>query len=83
MDSRQRFVIVLSSGLMIPFVVFTFLNTTDLGLYVASFTVVYFALMLGLNPKIRWRVDILAIVLLALFTYFVAERIIGILSGTG
>ena len=65
---------------MIPFVVFTFLNTIDLGLYVASFTVVYFALMLGLNPKIRWRVDVLAIILLAFFTYFVAERIIGILS---
>jgi hypothetical protein len=65
---------------MVPFTVFAFLNTTDLGIYVSSYTIEYFALRLIMNPKIRLKVDMLGLVLLALFVYFVALRVAGILG---
>lgn len=80
MDSRQRFVLVYAAAAMIPFTVFTFLNSTDLGVFVSSYTIMYFALRLILNPKMRLSVDILGLVLLVLFAYFVAVRVAGILG---
>jgi hypothetical protein len=76
MDSRQRFVLAYSAAALTPFVVFTFLNANDMGIYVSSYTIVYFALRLTLNPKMRLKVDVLGLVLLALFVLFVAERVI-------
>jgi hypothetical protein len=81
MDSRQRFVLVFSAATMVPFTVFTFLNTNDIGIFVSAYTILYFALRLILNPKMRLKVDILGFILLALFAYFVAERVISILHG--
>ncbi|MHB8567864.1 MAG: hypothetical protein ACYC7D_12840 [Nitrososphaerales archaeon] len=80
MDSRQTFVLSFAGLAMIAFVVFNFLNTNDIGLYASSFTIIYFALRLVLNPKIRLRVDALSLVLLAVFVYYVAERVISILG---
>lgn len=80
MDSRQRFVLVFATASMIPFTVFTFLNTNDIGVFASSYTIVYFALRLILNPKMRLRVDVLGLVLLALFVFFVAERVLSILG---
>ncbi|MDG6906021.1 MAG: hypothetical protein JRN20_09585 [Nitrososphaerota archaeon] len=80
MDSRQQFVIIFAGLSMISFVVLTFLNTIDFGIYASSFTIIYFALRLILNPKIRISVDILSLILLAIFVYFVAERVIAILG---
>lgn len=65
---------------MVPFAVFTFLNTNDLGIYVSSYTIEYFALRLVMNPKIRSKVDVLGLLLLAMFVYFVAVRVAGILG---
>lgn len=63
---------------MIPFIAFTVLNVTDIGIFVSSFVIVYFVLRLVLNPRIRTRIDILSLVLLTAFVYFVAERVIAI-----
>jgi hypothetical protein len=65
---------------MTSFVIFTFLNTNDIGLYASSFTIVYFALRLILNPRIRLKVDVLSLILLGVFVYYVAERVIAILG---
>jgi len=80
MDSRQRFVLIYSAAALVPFTVFTFLNTNDVGIYVSSYTIVYFALRLTLNPKIRLKVDLLGLLLLALFLYFVAQRVLTIVG---
>ena len=82
MDSRQRFVLVYAGLAMVPFTVFTFLNTTDLGIFVSAYTIEYFALRLIMNPKLRLKVDVLGLVMLALFLYFVAERVASILGVT-
>ena len=65
---------------MVPFTVFTFLNTTDIGIFVSAYTIEYFALRLIMNPKLRLKVDVLGLVLLALFLYFVAVRVASILG---
>jgi TRAP-type mannitol/chloroaromatic compound transport system permease large subunit len=65
---------------MIPFTVFTFLNTTDIGIFVSAYTIEYFSLRLIMNPKLRLRVDALGLILLALFLYFVALRVASILG---
>jgi len=80
MDSRQRFVLAFAVLSMTAFVVFTFLNTNDIGLYASSFTIIYFALRLILNPRIRLQFDVLSLLLLAVFAYYVAERVISILG---
>jgi hypothetical protein len=83
MDSRQRFVLAFASLSLTSFTVFTFLNTNDLGLYVSTYTIVYFALRLIFNPKIRLRFDFLSLFLLAAFVFYVSQRVIGILAGSG
>jgi len=80
MDSRQRFVLVYATVAMIPFAVFTFLNTTDIGIFVSAYTIEYFALRLIMNPKLRLKVDVLGLILLVLFLYFVAVRVASILG---
>lgn len=80
MDSRQQFVLSFAALSMTAFVVFTFLNTNDIGLYASSFTIIYFALRLILNPRIRLKVDVLSLILLGVFVYYVAERVISILG---
>jgi hypothetical protein len=82
LDSRQRFVLVYAALAMVPFTVFTFLNTTDLGVFVSGYTILYFALRLIMNPKLRLKVDVLGFVLLVLFAYFIALRVAGILGVT-
>jgi len=79
-DSRQRFVLVYAALAMIPFTVFTFLNTTDLGIFVSAYIIEYFALRLIMNPKLRLKVDVLGLLLLALFVYFVTVRVADILG---
>jgi len=80
MDSRQRFVLLYAAAALAPFTVFTFLNTNNIGVFVSSYTIVYFALRLILNPKMRLKVDVLGLVLLALFVFFVAERVVSVLG---
>lgn len=80
MDSRQRFVLAYAAVAMVPFTVLTFLNTIDLGVYVSAYTIAYFALRLIMNPKLRLKVDVLGLVLLALFVYFVAVRVASVLG---
>jgi hypothetical protein len=65
---------------MIAFVTLTFLNTNDFGLYVSSFAILYFALRLVFNPKIRISVDLLGFALLAFFLFYVGERVLAILG---
>ena len=80
MDSRQRFVLVYAAMAMVPFTVFTFLNTTDLGIFISAYTIEYFALSLIMNPKLRLKVDVLGLVLFVLFAYVVAVRVANILG---
>ena len=79
-DSRQRFVIIYSAISLLALTVLAFLNTNDLGIYVSSFAIIYFALRLIFNPKLRTRLDILGLVLLVFFAYYVAERVLSILG---
>jgi hypothetical protein len=80
MDSRQQFVLIFALLSMIAFTSFTFLNTNDIGLYASSYTIIYFALRLILIPKIRLRVDVLSLILLAIFVFYVSQRVIGIIG---
>lgn len=80
MDSRQKFVLTYAAAVMIPFTVLTFLGTTDLGVFVSAYTIEYFALRLILNPKMRLKVDVLGLILLALFVYFIVLRAAGALG---
>lgn len=75
MDARQRFVLAYALMAAVPFTALTFLNTSDVGVYISAYSIEYFALRLAMNPKLRLRVDLLGLVLLALFVYFVASRI--------
>jgi hypothetical protein len=79
MDSRQQFVLIFASLAMISFTFLTFLNTTEIGIYASSITIIYFALRLILNPKIRIRVDILGLFLLVVFVFYVSQQVISIL----
>jgi hypothetical protein len=81
MDSRQRFILIFSAAALTPFVLFTFLNTNDIGIYVSSDTIAYFALRLTLNPKLRLKIDLLGLLLLALFLYFIAQRVLSVVGG--
>jgi hypothetical protein len=81
MDSRQRFVFVFAGAIMVPFVVFTFLDANDISIYASSYAILYFALKLMMNPKMKLRVDILGIVLFALFAYFATSSALSILYG--
>lgn len=65
---------------MIAFTVLTFLNIVQIGIYASSYTIIYFALRLILNPKIRMKIDVLSLVLLGIFVYYVSERVLAILS---
>jgi hypothetical protein len=80
MDSRQRFILAFSAFSLTPFVVFTFLNTNNIGTYVSSYTIAYFALRLTLNPKMRLRVDLLGLILLAFFLYFLTQRVLSVIG---
>lgn len=80
MDSRQRFVLTYSVLALLPFTFFTFLNTNDIGIFVNSYTIVYFTLRLILNPKIRLKVDVLGLILLLLFAFFFVQQILAALG---
>ena len=80
MDSRQRFVLLFAVLAMAAFVILTFLNTNDLGLYASSYTIIYFALRLIFNPKIQISVDVLSIALLAIFIFYISQRVLSILG---
>ncbi|HZW58405.1 MAG TPA: hypothetical protein VFF30_19110 [Nitrososphaerales archaeon] len=80
MDSRQRFVIIFASVAMIAFVTLAFLNSNQMGLFVSSYAIIYFALRLLFNPRMRLRLDVLGIVLLVLFVYYVAQQVALILA---
>ncbi len=82
MDTKLRFILVYSVIVFSAYTAYVFLNQTDLGVYVSSVAVIYFALRLTLNPQYRTRVDFLGLILLALFAYFVAERVLQILEPT-
>jgi hypothetical protein len=82
MDTKFRFILVYSVIVFSAYTAYVFLNQTDLGVYVSSVAVIYFALRLILNPQYRTRVDFLGLILLALFAYFVAERVLQILEPT-
>jgi hypothetical protein len=74
--------VLIYAGLsFIPFTVFTFLNTTDIGLYASSYAILYFALRLILNPKLRTKVDYLGLILLAIFATYLIEKFLMALGG--
>ena len=75
MKVRQRFVLVFSAALMVPFVVFTALGVSDLGFYVSSYFFIYLAMRLVLDPKPKLRVDILGLALFAAFAFFIGQHV--------
>lgn len=80
MDSKRRFILVYTVVAMAVFAVYAALNQDSLGVYVSSIAVAYFALRLTLNPSFRLRFDVLGLILLAFFVYFVTLRVAAILS---
>jgi len=77
---RQRFVLVFSIALMVPFVVLTSLGVNDLGFYVSSYFFIYLAMRLVLDPKPKLGVDILGVVLFAGFAFFIAQHVFSALG---
>lgn len=77
MNSRQRFVLIFSGALMVPFVFLTSINVHDFGIFVGSYAIVYFALRIVFNPKLRLKVDVLGLLLVVDFALLVAQRILG------
>ena len=78
LNSRQRFVLIFSGALMVSFVFLTSINVNDLGIFVIAYTIVYFALRIVFNPKLRLKVDVLGILLLVAFALLVAQRVLGV-----
>jgi hypothetical protein len=66
---------------MVPFVVFTFLNTNDFGVFASSYTIVYFVLRLVFNPRLRLKVDVLGLFLLVVLVLSVAQHVLAVLGG--
>lgn len=81
MDSKQRFVVVFAAVTMLPYSILVFVGTNDLGVYLSIFAVTYFAVKLAFSPKMRTRVDVLAVLLLVLFAYFAVQSMVSILYG--
>ena len=71
---------IFASLSLMSFTVLAFLNTTELGIYVSCLTIIYFGLRLILNPKIRLRIDVLGLFLLAVFALYVSQQIVTILK---
>ena len=63
---------------MSTFTVLTFLNLNDTGTYISSYAIEYFVLRIILNPKIRFRVDVLSLILLVLFVFYVSQKVLSI-----
>jgi len=63
---------------MVSFVFLTSINVNDLGIFVIAYTIVYFALRIVFNPKLRLKVDVLGILLLVAFALLVAQRVLGV-----
>jgi len=76
LDSRQRFVLILSVTLMVPFVFLTSINASNFGIYLSSYTFVYFALRIVYSPKLKLKLDILGLFLLLAIALLVAQRIL-------
>ena len=78
LNSRQRYVLILSGALMVPFIFLTSIKVNDFGVFVSSYTMVYFALRIVFNPKLRLRVDVLGLFLLVAFALLVAQQVLGV-----
>lgn len=63
---------------MVPFLFLTSINVNDFGVFLSSYTMVYFALRIVFNPKLRLRVDVLGLLLLVAFAFLVAQQILGV-----
>jgi len=57
------------------------LNENRLDVYISLLTLEYFVANSIFRPKYRVKYDLIAIVLLAVFLYIVANRVLQILSG--
>ena len=79
MNSRGRFVLILSGALMVPFVFLNSINVSDIDVFVSSYTVVYFALRIVYKPRLRLKVDVLGLLLLVAFMLLVAQRVLRVL----
>jgi hypothetical protein len=73
-------VIIYSIASLIPFTALSLLNSGDIELFMSSFIIVYFFLRLALNPKMRTKIDIMSIVLFAVFALLIAQRLFTILQ---
>lgn len=63
---------------MVPFLFLTSINVNDFGVFLSSYTMVYFALRIVFNPKLRLRVDVLGLLLLVAFALLVAQQVLGV-----
>jgi len=79
LNSRGRFVLILSGALMVPFVFLNSINVSDIDVFVSSYTVVYFALRIVYKPRLRLKVDVLGLLLLVAFVLLVAQRVLEVL----
>jgi len=80
MDPRQRFVLTYASLSMAAFAIFTILNTSDLGISISAYTAEYFVLKSVMQPKMRFKIDLLGLILLVLFVSVIALKAVAILG---
>jgi hypothetical protein len=80
MDFRQKFVLTYAALTMTSFAVFLFLNTNDTGIFISALTIEYFVLKSIMQPKMRFKIDLPGLILLALFVSFIVLRAVAILG---
>jgi len=79
LDKHKRYVSVLCSLLLATLVVLSALNEHRLEVYLNLFTIVYLASCEIFRPRRRWF-DLVGGVLFVVFSYFVVEKIMEVLS---
>ena len=78
LDSRRRFVMTYASVSLVPFTILTFLNSTDISLYMISFILSYLILKMVFKPTYRLKMDILSYILIAIFILLVSMKAVTI-----
>lgn len=64
---------------MAAFTMFTLLNTSEMGIFISVYTIEYFVLKSIMQPKMRFKIDLIGLILLVLFVSFIALRAVAIL----
>jgi hypothetical protein len=80
MNPQQKFVLTYATLAMGTFVRLTSLNTGEIGIFISAYTIEYFVLKSILQARMRFKVDLLGLILLVLFFSYIALSAVAILE---